>query len=134
MVSIMWLQVVTIVLLVPAVLACLYYLGLAFVGLAVRPAVRPPGKQARHWFALVIPAHDEEKTIGQVLQSCTDLDYPLGWFEVFVIADNCSDRTAVVAREWGACCLERVEPQRRGKGHALAWGLPQVLATRPDAK
>jgi hypothetical protein len=52
-----------------------------------------------------------------------------------VIADNCSDATATVARSAGATVWERSDRTLRGKGHALAWALDRLLGTpsRPDA-
>src|SRR5262249_6186875 len=80
-----------------------------------------------------IPAHNEERVLVDALRSCAEFDYPAEQFRVWVIADNCTDRTAAVARGHGAACLERRDATRRGKGHALAWALPKVLAGGPDA-
>ena len=129
----MILQVLCVLLLIPAVLACLYQVGLAVV--AMIPHRRTPFSPlvAQHHFAIVIPAHNEETAIPDVLRSCADLDYPTEKIKIYIIADNCDDRTAAVARLHGARCLERRDSTRRGKGHALAWALPQVLADGPDA-
>jgi cellulose synthase/poly-beta-1,6-N-acetylglucosamine synthase-like glycosyltransferase len=74
---------------------------------------------------VLIPAHDEEegivKTVGHVLAS----DYPANRYEVFVIADNCSDNTAAKATESGAKVFERFDTVHRGKGQALDWFLKQ---------
>ena len=77
-------------------------------------------------FALLIPAHDEEVVIGDLLASITALDYPAACRDAYVIADNCSDATADVAREAGAPGVEvweRHNTQQQGKGHALRWML-----------
>jgi cellulose synthase/poly-beta-1,6-N-acetylglucosamine synthase-like glycosyltransferase len=61
---------------------------------------------------------------------------PLGRAELYqcvVVADNCSDRTAGVARGAGADVMERRDRERFGKGHALAWALPRILARYADA-
>jgi 1,2-diacylglycerol 3-beta-glucosyltransferase len=121
-----------ILLLLPPAFACAYYLMLATVALVPRPrslAAGPP----RARFVVVIPAHNEEAGITATLRSCADLDYPPELFRVVVIADNCSDATAVIARDHGASVLERHDSRLCGKGHALAWALPQVLAEGPDA-
>lgn len=110
----------------------LYCLGLAAVGLCKRPR-RAAVAGRRQRFAILIPAHNEEDQIEATLRSCTELIYPRERIQVFVIADNCTDRTAELARAAGAVCLERHDLEQRGKGPALAWALRQVLPTRPDA-
>lgn len=72
-------------------------------------------------FAVVIPAHDEQMTISNTLNSIKNVDYPGKSFDVYVIADNCSDATATVARAEGAIVLERFDKKEKGKGYALAW-------------
>src|SRR6516164_5187066 len=129
----MILQALCLVLLVPAVLCCTYYLFLAAVALLARERPRPQGVNATHTFALLIPAHDEEAALPATLRACAALDYPRDRYKVYVIADNCTDRTAQVAAEAGAVVLERRDIERRGKGHALAWALERVLPERPDA-
>ncbi len=119
--------------LLPAYLVAGYYLGLMaahFLGARARCA---ESDAYRHSFAIVIPAHNEEKHILDTLDSCFQLDYPRDRFQVFVVADNCSDRTAGLARQRGARCLERRDPENPGKGQALEWAFPQVLSTACDA-
>ncbi len=83
--------------------------------------------------AIVVPAHNEEPSLPETLHSCSKLDYPDEHFQVYVIADNCEDRTAEIAREYGAVCLERENRELKGKGYALAWAFPQVLDEGWDA-
>ncbi|HEX8646074.1 MAG TPA: glycosyltransferase [Thermoleophilaceae bacterium] len=82
-----------------------------------------PGAAIR--FAILIPAHDEAATIGPTLAAME----PLG-AERIVVADNCTDATAAVAAGAGATVWERHDPERRGKGHALRWGLERLLRER----
>jgi cellulose synthase/poly-beta-1,6-N-acetylglucosamine synthase-like glycosyltransferase len=70
-------------------------------------------------FMVAIPAHDEEPVIGTVVKSCLDLDYPDSCFQVVVIADNCSDRTASLAERAGARVIERFDDLNKSKGHAI---------------
>lgn len=83
--------------------------------------------------AVLIPAHNENQliadTVGSVLASC----YPQDRFSVTVVADNCTDDTAEKAEKAGARSLIRTDPGRRGKGHALQFGIAQVL-TDPKVK
>ncbi|PYM53775.1 MAG: glycosyl transferase, partial [Candidatus Rokuibacteriota bacterium] len=80
------------------------------------------------------PAHDEEAVLPSLLNALDRLDYPRPLYEVIVIADNCGDATARIAREHGARVLERTDLTRRGKGQALGWALdPLVREGRHDA-
>lgn len=72
-------------------------------------------------FAVFVPAHDEESGITDTIESLLAQDYQRSTFEVHVVADNCSDTTADVARRAGATVHERDTPDQRGKGHALNW-------------
>lgn len=114
-----------------AAAVCLYCVGLAIVGFASRRPVQS-GPAPEYSFAIVIPAHDEEGQIAAVLDSCNNFDYPKEKYRVIVVADNCSDRTAAIARSHGTICLERHNESRRGKGAALEWALEQVLAQPVD--
>lgn len=86
----------------------------------------PPEAARLRRFALLVPAHDEELTIGRLLQSVRELEYPPGRFDVYVVADNCTDRTAEIARAAGAMVEERHDQSARGKGYALRWLLARM--------
>ncbi|HLY31973.1 MAG TPA: glycosyltransferase family 2 protein, partial [Ktedonobacterales bacterium] len=79
-------------------------------------------------FALIVPAHNEELLIGATLASLAQLDYPADRYTVHVVADNCTDRTAEIARGAGAQVYERTDAANRGKGYALAWMFDQLAA------
>jgi 1,2-diacylglycerol 3-beta-glucosyltransferase len=76
----------------------------------------------------LVPAHDEETTIGATLDALSAIDYPDEAWRVCVVADNCTDATAAIARERGAQVIERDETDRRGKGYALRLGMDTLLA------
>jgi cellulose synthase/poly-beta-1,6-N-acetylglucosamine synthase-like glycosyltransferase len=114
----MLLQLLCGAFLAPALLFGLYYAFLCVAGLMMRPREYRTSADPCHTFAIVIPAHNEETTLPDVLHSCAALDYPRSKIKIYVIADNCSDQTARIARQHGAMCLERHDPVRRGKGHA----------------
>jgi cellulose synthase/poly-beta-1,6-N-acetylglucosamine synthase-like glycosyltransferase len=59
-------------------------------------------------------------------------DLPAG-MRILVVADNCSDDTAAIARAAGAEAVERHDLERRGKGYALAFGRDQLAAQPPEA-
>ena len=129
----MLIQSVTIVLLVFAFLVCFYNLLLACFALITRLKKKRITGLTLHNFAIVIPAHNEEKAIENSLESCTQVDYPSNQYEIFVVADNCTDQTAQITREYGVTCLERSNEEEKGKGFALAWALPKVLSGNYDA-
>jgi 1,2-diacylglycerol 3-beta-glucosyltransferase len=93
------------------------------------PAAAVPGDLR---FAVIVPARDEETSIGETLASLRGLEYPPDRVEPIVVADNCSDRTAKVAAGAGATVWERQGGEVGGKGAALAWALERLLAERPD--
>jgi len=70
--------------------------------------------------AILIPAHNEETGIGSTLAALAPQLQPED--RIVVVADNCNDRTAGVAREAGATVVERQDKDRRGKGYALDYG------------
>jgi cellulose synthase/poly-beta-1,6-N-acetylglucosamine synthase-like glycosyltransferase len=80
----------------------------------------------RSRFLVVIPAHDEEMGIAATVRSCLGLDYPPELFEVVVIADNCSDNTALVARREGATVVQRDDRARKSKGYAIEYLIQQL--------
>jgi cellulose synthase/poly-beta-1,6-N-acetylglucosamine synthase-like glycosyltransferase len=104
----------------------LYLAALSLFGLRKRKGRPPLAPQSR--FAILVPAHDEEKVIAKTVESLLAVDYPGSLFEVFVVADNCTDATAERAREAGACVLERRDEEKRGKPYAVAWAMERVLA------
>lgn len=72
-------------------------------------------------FAVLIPAHNEEQLLPDLLASLAQLDYPREQYSVHVVADNCTDETAQVAKNAGAVAHVRVDSERTGKGYALQW-------------
>lgn len=89
--------------------------------LTVAPLVRCPRGPAKaakiHRIAIVIPAHDEDRWIAETVRHARDQHYPKEAFGVWVVADNCRDKTADEARGAGASVLER--QGNPGKGQAL---------------
>ncbi len=95
------------------------------------PRVPRPLRPPR--LAVLVPAHDEEAALPACLASLAAAAF-VPRPEVVVIADNCSDRTAAVARAAGVSVLVRDDP-RRGKGYALEFAVEALAARRrpPDA-
>jgi cellulose synthase/poly-beta-1,6-N-acetylglucosamine synthase-like glycosyltransferase len=83
----------------------------------------PPGRSSGQLrFDVIVPAHDEAAVIERVVASLRGLRWPTDGFRVIVVADNCTDATASLARAAGAQVLERRDSTRRGKGYALELG------------
>lgn len=79
-------------------------------------------------FAFVVPAHNEQDNIAQTIASLKKIqDHD---FSIHIIADNCTDETARVAREHGAQVWERFDEHKRSKGYALEWAIPQITSSR----
>lgn len=72
-----------------------------------------------HKFACLIAARNESLVIGDIIESIKKQTYPAELVTTFVIADNCTDDTADIAREYGAVVYERQDKQLIGKGYAL---------------
>ncbi len=102
----------------PAVLANAYLLVLTILSAQAR-AIRPASKTLK--FDVIVPAHNEAEVIERTVSSLRKIDWPADRFRVLVVADNCTDTTAGLARGAGAEVLERHDPTLRGKGYALAF-------------
>lgn len=83
-------------------------------------------------FAILVPAHNEEKLLPVLLANLNQLAYPRHLFTVVVVADNCTDQTAALARAAGATVYERFDRVHIGKGYALQWVLAQLQADGTD--
>jgi 1,2-diacylglycerol 3-beta-glucosyltransferase len=111
------------------VLACSGYLFLLTL-CSARPrppavpdaATTPPPR-----LVAIVPAHDERVGIAATVQSLLAADYPRDRRRVLVVADNCTDDTAALARASGADVLERHDDVHRGKGYALAAAFAAIL-------
>ena len=80
-----------------------------------------------HRFMAIIPAHNEEVVIRSLINSLKEQDYPKELYDIYVIADNCTDNTAKVAKEAGAIVYERFNQSKKTKGYALDWFLQQKI-------
>ncbi len=91
----------------------------------------PSTERAR--FVVLIPAHNEEKVLGKLLGSLASLDYPTDRYTVCLVADNCTDKTAEIARTIGwVQVYERFDTLKRGKGYALNWAFQQFEREQLD--
>ena len=79
-----------------------------------------------HAYAVFVAARNEQAVIGELIRSIKDQNYPADLVDVFVVADNCTDQTASVARDAGAMSFERFDKKQVGKGYALDFLFKQV--------
>lgn len=115
------------VLLVPVAIVC------AEVFAALLPQLRrkPEGASPRPRIGVIIPAHNEGAGIVRTLESIKP--QLIAGDRLIVVADNCSDDTANVARSFNAEVIERTDATNRGKGYALDFGVKHLAATgEPD--
>ncbi len=99
---------------------CSAWLSLLFLllaaALAGRRDVSPRSLIRRLRLAVIVPAHNEELVLAGTLEACGAQNYPADRFEIVVVADNCTDQTAALARAHGVTVLERFHATERGKG------------------
>ena len=80
----------------------------------------------KHSYAILVAARNEEAVIGNLIDSIKAQDYPSELVKVFVVADNCTDSTAELARQKGAVCYEHNNPDERTKGYALRYLVQKI--------
>lgn len=98
----------------------------SFVKLKEKPYV----VNKQHKFIIILPAHNEEAVIGNLISSLKELDYPKDLYDIAVIVDNCTDNTEKIAKEMGAKIYIRNEtdPSKKTKGYAMQEYLNTLLA------
>ncbi len=85
----------------------------------------------KHCFAVLICARNEENVISDLIESIHRQTYDRNFVRIFVMADNCTDRTANVARNAGAIVYRRNNTQLIGKGYALESLLESIKRDYP---
>jgi len=88
---------------------------------------KPILEDKKHKFMAIIPAHNEAAVVGNLVESLKKQDYPKELYDIYVIADNCTDNTAEIARNAGAIVFERFDEEKKTKGFALQWFLAQKI-------
>lgn len=92
---------------------------------------RPTRDAGMPTLTVVVPAHNEalgiEKSLRALIAALPESA------RILVVADNCADATADLARSCGVAVSERHDPDRRGKGYALAWAQDVLASDPPDA-
>lgn len=110
----------------------MYFFVIGFCGMWRRheDKIMTPSKK----FAVIVAAHNEHNVVGQLIKNLHDLNYPKELYDIYVIADNCSDDTAAIARSEGAIVCERFDSQKKSKGYALEWMFERLFAMEREGK
>lgn len=97
-------------------------------------AKKYPVSEVKHKFGIVIPARNESSVIADTIKCILASDYPKDKFDVYVVADNCTDNTAELARKAGAIVYERFDddPKHKKAGYALKYLFEKIMEERPD--
>lgn len=103
-----------------------YFYQIVYLVLPLLPFRRGHKKAKPTRYAILISARNEEAVIGNLLDSIRDQDYPSHLRTTYVVADNCTDRTAEIARAHGAVVFERFNKEKVGKGYALNYLLSRI--------
>ena len=88
---------------------------------------KPRLEDKENRFMAIIPAHNEAAVVANLVESLKNQDYPKDKYDIYVIADNCTDNTAEIARNAGAIVYERFDEEKKTKGFALQWFLAQKI-------
>ncbi len=108
-----------------------YNLGISLCSL-IKFKDKPLKVVKNHKFMAILPAHNEEAVIANLVDSLMNQDYDKNLLDIYVIADNCTDNTAEIARKHGAIVFERFDPAHKTKGYALNWFLQQKIKENAD--
>ena len=88
---------------------------------------KPILEEKKNRFMTIIPAHNEAAVVGNLVESLKHQNYDKNLYDIYVIADNCTDNTAEIARNAGAIVFERFDETKKTKGFALQWFLAQKI-------
>lgn len=98
-----------------------YFFGVSIFGWIKRKEEDASEYTPTKRFAIIIAAHNEELVISHIIDSLSRQNYPRELFDIFVVADNCNDRTAEIAKQHNAIVYTRFNDKEKGKGYALEW-------------
>lgn len=121
-----WLHIVNCVIAGLFLVCYSYQFFYIIYGCIVKPKKYPDSKQTNR-YAVMIPARNEECVVGQLIDSIKLQDYPMDLVDIYVVADNCNDRTKDVASAHGAYVYERNDKSRVGKGYSLSFLFGKVF-------
>ena len=109
----------------------IYNIGISVCSL-IKIKDKPLLTNKNHKFMALIPAHNESQVVGNLVESLKNQDYPKDLLDIYVIADNCTDNTAEVARKAGAIVYERFDETKKTKGFAMQWFFNKIKEENKD--
>ena len=122
---------------IPVIISLIFFVcysyQIIYIPIAILKKRRPMLPATPHRFAVLISARNESVVIADLLDSIRKQTYPQDLIHVFVIADNCTDNTADIARAHGATVYTRFNDKLIGKGYALNELLGHIRRDYPDA-
>lgn len=127
-----WIKIINYIITVIFLLCYSYqfvYIPISWFMKKKKPAPRP---QMEHTYAALICARNEASVIGDLIDSLHRQTYASDHLHVFVLADNCTDDTARIARKKGAVVYERFNKELVGKGYALSELLRYLKEDYPE--
>ena len=107
----------------------LYQFYYIFVAITRKPKQHDSTDRSKR-YAFLIAARNEENVIANLLRSIENQDYPSDNIDIYVVADNCTDKTADISRECGARVFERFDTKNVGKGYALNFLLKKISSIK----
>lgn len=105
-----------------------YFYQILYLFLPMLTRKKSPTEATLHRYAILIAARNEETVLPHLLESIRQQDYPQELLSVYVVADNCTDKTAEIAQAYGATVFRRFDTQKIGKGYALDYLLTGIEA------
>jgi cellulose synthase/poly-beta-1,6-N-acetylglucosamine synthase-like glycosyltransferase len=109
-----------------------YQAIISLIGMVKRKSRSKNDEAVGGRYALVVCAHNEEAVVGEIVKNLKQLDYPKHLYDIYVIADNCSDNTADVAEKHGAIAMRRQDREKKGKGYGIEWFLERLWQREQD--
>lgn len=119
------LSVLDIILIVVGGAGMVYQAVCILISLFTKP-VRFPEAPMDKRYAVLISARNEENVIGNLITCIQTQTYPKELIDIWLVADNCTDATAEVARGMGCHVIERFDQRLIGKGYALTYLLDRM--------
>lgn len=110
---------------------CCYMYQLFYVFVVLTRKAPKAEAKKNHKFAVMIAARNESAVISDLIGSIKMQNYPQELIDIYVIADNCTDDTAAIARNAGATVFTRFNSEQVGKGYALDYGLKSIWKEFP---
>ena len=101
-----------------------HFIVFAVIGIFCKKSF--PEVEEKGRYGLIIPARNEEAVVASLIESIRKNNYPQDKLHIFVVAHNCTDRTADVAREAGATVYVYDNPAERTMGYAIKYLFSQI--------